>query len=220
MNDELLKTLILTELAKSLAWIVLPLLLALCVLTYRWWRRRSSGRPDVHVSKTALGAFSGGIAPEASAIAGFGMSARPQESLGELILRPSWGMRIYPFGLFALFYYLTDQMYVSGPMSGGVYVGPMDIGFVALLFVLILWCVIYFNFYDLRYDRDRIIHRSLLLTRREHDWSAVRSLRDDNAFFYVLRGTWRGKAYIPKHLAGIEVFILRLKDQIAANDRY
>lgn len=212
----------LSDVYRMIAWAMVPTVLAFAVLAFLRLRRWRNGQhlPSSQVQKTALGLLGGGIAPEARLLAGLGQNAKPQETLGELTLRPSFGMRVYPAGLLLLFLYLIDQMYLSGTNADSVYRGPFDYGFAGLLLVLILYSILYFNVYELRYDRDRFVHRSWLFQRREFDWSKLLMLRDDNGFFYVVHGSTQGKAYIPKHLIGIEDFVAKVQAHIKMNDGY
>ena len=205
---------------RTFLWAVVPTVLAFGLVMFLRLRRGGRGLPSSQVPKTTLGTLGGAVAPEASLIAGLGQNARPQETLGTLILRPSFGMRVYPVLLLGLFVYLFDQMYISGPNGDSVYFGPIDLGFSALLIVLILHSILYFNVYELRYDREGFVHRSWLLQRRQFDWSKLLMLRDDNGFFYVVHGSIQGKAYIPKHLTGIEDFVQKVQTQIRMNDAY
>jgi len=213
-------TVSLADLYRSIAWAVVPTMIALVIFGVLWLRRRRGGQtlPSSQVEKTALGAFSGGIGADVNLFARLGQNAKPQETLGELTLRPNLGMRIYPVLLLVLLYGLVDQMYLSGPNADSVMIGPFDYGMIGLLLMFFLHSILYFNLYELRYDRDRFVHRSWFFQRREFDWSKLLMLRDDNGFFYVVHGSTQGKAYVPKFLIGVEDFVATVQMHIKRND--
>ncbi|MEM8538454.1 MAG: hypothetical protein AAGF56_11420, partial [Pseudomonadota bacterium] len=87
-----------------------------------------------------------------------------------------------------------------------------------LVLGLTLHVALYTNTYELRYDRDRFLHRNWFYQKREYDWDDLRSIRDDNAYFYVIRTHRSGKTYVPKHLTGIEGFLTAVQQNILINE--
>ena len=87
-----------------------------------------------------------------------------------------------------------------------------------LLAGALAYAVAYINTYQLRYDSYRFAHRSLLFTTREFVWKDLLSIRDDGAYFYVVRDINAGKAYIPKYLTGIDGFLTEARARITKNN--
>ena len=197
-----------------LGWAFGPTVLALLILAVlrlrRFWRgqRRAS---DGIARTTGLG---GSLPPEIRLLAGAGGSQPAHETLDEKFLRPTIGLRFVSLGLPVLAWFLLGPM-LDAP---GLVADDLTPVMVWLLAGALAYAVAYINTYQLRYDSYRFAHRSLLFTTREFVWKDLLSIRDDGAYFYVVRDIKAGKAYIPKYLTGIDGFLTEARARITKNN--
>ena len=207
----------LPDIYRMLAWAIGPAVLALFIVALLRLRRwlRGDNRPSDQVARTRLGRLSGGLPLDVSLIAASGTRAPAHDTLGELFLRPSWGLRLVTFGLPIVGFYLVQQTYARP----GIFVGTIDIVMLGIVITLMLYALLYVNIYELRYDRLRFAHRNWRFQYKEHNWKDLTDIREDGGYFFVLYVLPRGKVYVPKHLTGIEDFVAKAQAQIAENTK-
>ncbi|MEL6683720.1 MAG: hypothetical protein AAFN63_04670 [Pseudomonadota bacterium] len=209
----------LTDFYQSISWAIGPVLIAALILfglrLWRWFTGQAR-RPSENVPKTVLARLDGGMPADLTLITSIGRNAAAQDSLGEVILRPTIGTRLLMFGFPVLLYFVLQQ--VASVQTIPLSEDPLTLWFGRLLFILIIHNIIYFSIYELRYDGERITHLSWFYRRVELDISTLLSIRDDGMYFYILRSENHKKAYIPKHLTGIEDFQRVVRAAIAKND--
>ncbi|MDP5083886.1 MAG: hypothetical protein NWQ23_00605 [Yoonia sp.] len=205
-----------SDIYRIIVWALAPTFVAFVILVVLRFRRTVRGQvnPSDLVKTTATGNLSGGIAPELSLLAGAGAGGPAHETLGEKFLRPTWGLRLITLGIPALAIYFLAQTRTTGDLAFPAVDLAMNGGILAVM----VHVLVYTNTYELRYDRDRFAHRNWFYQRREFHWSEIRSIRDDNAYFYEIRMKRRAKAYVPKHLVGIEGFVETVQTSIARNE--
>ena len=216
MNAEAFEVFSLADIYRNIAWTMVPTLLAFVVLVVLYIRRRLRGQvnPSDHVQSTRLGTVAGSLPAELSLLAGVGAGGQAHETLGEMFLRPTWGLRLITIGLPAFAAYLMMEMQAVHQLQRL----PMDIALNGAMALVMLHVLIYTNTYELRYDRDRFAHRNWFYQRRAFDWSEIASIRHDNAYFYIIRTHKRRKTYVPKHLVGIEGLLETVQTHVAQNE--
>ena len=221
MNTQAFDAFSMAELYRSLAWAIGPTFVAAVFLLALRFRRRLSGQrpgPSEGVHKTVLASFDGGLPADISLIANVGRNAEPQQTLNENVLRPTTGLRLLMFGFPVLLYVILVQMQSVQGMP--IAEDGISLWFSAILFALMVHNIIYFSVYELRYDATRIVHLSWVYRRVEIDMARLLSIRDDGVYFYILRSDDGKKAYIPKHLTGIQDFVRQIRASISSIDRY
>ena len=221
MNAQAFDAFSMSEIYRSLAWALGPTVVAGVILAALRLRRRLSGqgpRPSEDVQKTVLASLDGGLPADVSLIANVGRNAAPHQTLNENILRPTTGLRLLMYGFPVLLYVILVQMQSVQGLS--ITEDVITVWASAILFVLMVHNILYFSIYELRYDTMRIVHLSWLYRRVELDMAHLLSIRDDGMYFYILRSDDGKKAYIPKHLTGIEDFVRQVRASISSIDRY
>ncbi len=218
MNPQDFELFRMTDVYWSMAWAIAPTVVALVVLIVLQVRRRRSGRikPSERVGSTGMGKVAGALPAELSLLAGAGTGGRAHETLGEMFLRPTWGLRAITIGFPVLAAYFMTQMHAVDQLQ----TMPFDLILNGVICLLIFHVAIYTNTYELRYDGDCFAHRNWFYQRRQFRWSDILMIRHDNAYFYEIHTKDRRKAYVPKHLIGIEDFVETVQTHIALNESY
>ena len=197
-----------TEIYRSVGWAIGPTIVAAAILLWLRLRRRLSGRkayPSESVQKTPLASLDGGLPLDLSLIAGVGRAAAAPQTRNDKYLRPTVGLRLIMFGFPVLLHFIMQSLQtVQGANHPDERTNFIFAGF---LLVLMVHNIICFNIYELRYDSTRILHRTWFYRQLELPMSRLFSIRDDGMYFYILRSDNGKKAYVPKHLTGIEDFL-------------
>ena len=208
-----------TQIYSSLAWAIGPTIVAAAILLWLRLRRRLSGHkayPSEGVRKTPLASLDGDLPPDLNLIAGIGRGAAAPQTFNDKYLRPTVGLRLIMFGFPVLLYFIMQSLQtVQGANHPDERINFIFAGF---LLVLMVHNIIYFNIYELRYDDTRIVHRTWFYRQLELPMSRLLSIRDDGMYFYVLHSDNGKKAYVPKHLIGVEDFLRSVRAAISKND--
>ena len=197
-----------------MAWAIGPTILAFAVLAGLRLRRLWRGERRASDGIARTNTFGGSLPAELRLAVSAGGSRPAHETLGEKFLRPTLGLRLVSLVLPALaLIYLAQAHQMPGLIDDG-FTRTIEWGLGGLM----LYSILYINTYQLRYDSYRFAHRGPAFTTREIVWKDVLSIRDDGAYFYVIRDINGGKASVPKYLTGIEDFLTVVQTQIARND--
>jgi hypothetical protein len=202
-----------TDIYWNMVWAIAPTVVALVVLIVLRVRRGRI-KPSERVDSTGMGKLGGGLPAELRLLAGVGTGGRAHETLGEVFLRPTLGLRAITIGFSVLAAYFMTQMHTVDHLQ----TLPLDLTLNGAICLVIFHVAIYTNTYELRYDSDRFAHRNWFYQRREFRWSDILMIRHDNAYFYEIHTKDRRKAYVPKHLTGIEGFVETVQTHIALNE--
>lgn len=221
MNAQAFEAFSIAEVYRSLAWTLGPGIVAAIILLGLRLRNRLSGRaadPSAGVQKTFTASLDGGLPLDLSLIAGAGRKAQAPQTFNDTYLRPTLGLKLIMFGFPVLLYFILQAMQtVQGANHPDE---SINFIFAGILLVLMVHNIIYFNIYELRYDDTRIVHRTWFYQRTKLPMSRLLSIRDDGMYFYILHTDNGKKAYVPKHLIGIEDFIRYVRASIAKNEAY
>ncbi|PJI86137.1 hypothetical protein BC777_2495 [Yoonia maricola] len=221
MNAQAIEAFSFSQIYSSLAWTFGPMVLAAVVLLILRLRNGPPYRknpPSAGVQKTLIARLDGGMPLDLSLIAGAGRNGQAPQTFQDTYLRPTIGVRLIMFGFPVLLYFILQSLEaVQGTHPDGT---NWNYVFSAVLLVLMVHNIIYFSIYELRYDDTRIVHRTWYYQRLEMPLSQLLSIRDDGMYFYILHSDNGRKAYIPKHLIGIEDFVRVVRAAIARNDPY
>jgi hypothetical protein len=202
-----------TDIYWHMAWAIAPTVVALVVLIVLRVRRGRI-KPSQRVDSTVMGKLGGGLPAELRLLADAGSGRPAHETLGEVFLRPAWGLRTITIGGPFLAAYFMTQMHSVDHLQ----TLPFDLTLNSVICLIIFHVAIYTNTYELRYDSDRFAHRNWFYQRREFGWRDILMIRHDNAYFYEIHTKDRRKAYVPKHLTGIEGFVETVQAHIALNE--
>ncbi|EBA13819.1 hypothetical protein [Roseobacter sp. CCS2] len=221
MNAQAFEMFSMTEIYRTIVWALGPTFVAAAILLTLRLRNRLSNRekdPSAGVQKTLIAKLDGGLPLDLSLIAGAGRRGQAPQTFQDTYLRPTIGLRLIMFGFPVLLYFILQSLEaVQGIHAGGV---NLTAAFSAILLVLMIHNIVYFNIYELRYDDRRILHRTWFYRQIELPLSQLLSIRDDGMYFYILRADDGKTAYIPKHLIGIEDFVRTVRASIAKNEVY
>ena len=200
---------------RMLGWAFGPSVLAFAVLFFRHMRRKRRGivLPSDKIKRTGKAAFGGHIPSELNLLASSGTGVPAHNTLGELFLKPSWGLRLIAFGLPVAGYFILGHVY-SQPR---IVASSFDVWAIAITFGLMIYAAFYIGTYELRYDDFRFAHRDWRFVKREVRWDDLMFIRDGGAYYFALHGAKSGKIYVPQYLTGIEDFIGLAQSKIAEN---
>jgi hypothetical protein len=133
-------------------------------------------------------------------LASLGESAAPKQSLDEIIMTPTIGVRGIAAVLTLIFLWATwggtfDEMMPKGMIFKWALTGSAAL---ALLNTFLF--------------EARVTNRSLVLTKfalwkREYLWRDFTTIKDDRHYLYFLHFSKGGKVSIPKHLVGMPGFL-------------
>lgn len=213
-----------TDMYWSIALALAPAILGvLGIIVYRFRRLRNwlSGRantPSEGVQKTFTASLDGGLPLDLSLIAGAGRKVQAPQSLNETYLRPTIGLRFIMFGFPVVLYFILQSMQATNGFD--LANDNLTQIFALSMVAVMVHNIIYFNIYELRYGDTCIVHRTWFYQRLELPVSRLLSIRDDGMYFYILRTDTGKKAYVPKHLIGIEDFVRYVRASIAKNEAY
>lgn len=221
MNEQAIEAIGMAEMYRALAWAIGPTVVAVIILLGLRIRRLMSPRPaapSAGVQKTLIARLDGGLPLDLSLVAGIGRNGKAPQTFQDTYLRPTIGIRLIMFAFPILLYFILQSLEsVQGTHPGGTNWNNV---FSAFLLVLMVHNIVYFSIYELRYDDQRIVHRTWLYRQIEMPMQRLLSIRDDGMYFYILRSDDGKKAYIPKHLVGIEDFVRSVRASIAKNEAY
>jgi hypothetical protein len=198
----------------ALAFLV-PLLVwgfvALQVLIFfrKWSRRRAEIKRHKAAGTFApSGFFVGRQLPlHYDALAGVGSGGEAPVTVGDHILRPAIGVRLFILGLAATIMAFLVQ---PGLAPSGLHEAMRELPVPLLVPQLVLllgaaWGVVYIFGFEARYNTDMLIV-TRLFQRREYRWKHLDWLKDDGGYDLVLTFTPSGKAKVLKHVVGVEAF--------------
>lgn len=171
--------------------------------------------PSEDIQKTFTASLDGGLPMDLSLVAGAGRKGQAPQTLNDTYLRPTIGLRLIMFGFPVLLYYILHTMNTTHGFN--LAEDSMTQWTAAILLVLMLHNIIYFNVYELCYDYTRILHRTWFYQRLELPMSRLSHIQNDGMYFYILHSDTGKKAYVPKHLIGIEDFLRYVRAAIANN---
>ncbi len=221
MNAQAFDAFNITEVYRSLAWAFGPGIVAAIILLGLRLRNWLSGRaadPSAGVQKTLTASLDGGLPLDLSLIAGAGRKGQAPQTFNDTYLRPTIGLKLIMFGFPVVLYFILQAMQTT--QGYDLANDQITQVFAIAMFVIMVHNIIYFNIYELRYDDTRIVHRTWLYQRIELPVPRLLSIRDDGMYFYILRTDNGKKAYVPKHLIGIEDFVRYVRASIAKNEAY
>ena len=204
----------------TLLWGIGPAIVATIIMMGLKLRNYLAGDhkdPSLTVKKTTLARLDGGLPVDLSLIAEAGRKGEAPRTFQEHYLRPTIGLRAIMLGFPVLLYFILGTL---EEQSIGMEDDPLTLWASLLLFAIMVHNIIYFFTYELRYDDVRIIHRSWFYRSVALKWSELLTMRDDGMYLYILRSQNGKKAYVPKHLIGIEDFVRTVNAAIARNDSY
>lgn len=163
--------------------------------------------PLTGLARLGLGTLSPGV----GFVASLGEGAAPQQTLNQLILRPTIGARLSSLALAGVVIVLVlgDQGGLAADMP---YLVPA-------VFAAILYGFLHTQTYTLRYDTDGLITRDSLFRQQQAAWRDVVSVRDNGHYLYVIALATGQKITVPKYLVGIRAFLTYANDQMAYHNR-
>lgn len=142
-----------------------------------------------------------------SALAGIGSGGEAPVTVGDRILRPAIGVRLFVLGLAAAIVAFLVQPNLA-PSGFREAMGELPVPPLVPQLVLLLgagWGVAYIFGFEARYNTDMLIV-TRLFQRREYRWRHLDWLKDDGGYDLVLTFTPGGKAKVLKHSVGVEAF--------------
>lgn len=183
--------------------------LRICIFFRRWSRHRAEIKRHKAAGTFApSGFFQGRQLPlHYDALAGIGSGGEAPVTVGDRILRPAIGVRLFVLGLAAAIVAFLVQPNLA-PSGFHEAMGELPVPPLVPQLVLLLgaaWGVAYIFGFEARYNNDMLIV-SRLFQRREYRWKHLDWLKDDGGYDLVLTFTPGGKAKVLKHSVGVEAF--------------
>lgn len=195
------------------------LLMPVVAMALIWWlthrvnravsQRDANGRrvPLTPMGRTHLA----GLALDADLIARLGTGDAPEQDLGAITLRTSFGVRLISASMTLLVgsivalqpgEFLPDDPLVY--IAGGA---------------LFIYSFAFIWLYRLTYDRYGFRTTGPLFGTKEVLWRDVATLQDNGHYLYVVRTHAGRKVEVQKYLTGIRDFLAYAQDQIDYHDR-
>jgi hypothetical protein len=180
---------------------------------YFFFRRWSRHRANIKRHKAAgtfapSGFFEGRQLPlHYDALAGIGSGGEAPVTVGDHILRPAIGVRLFVLGLAAaIVAFLVQPSLAPSGLHQAMRELPVPLLVPQLVLLLgAAWGVVYIFGFEARYNTDMLIV-TRLFQRREYRWKHLDWLKDDGGYDLVLTFTPGGKAKVLKHVVGVEAF--------------
>lgn len=170
-----------------------------------------AGRDGLEIEKTTFGKL--GVAnldSQVGVIASFGTKQQGTMSLDDVILVPTFGLRMISLCLSA-----ACGFFVFSDVGGGQFV--QSVALQVGLVLMIAYGLLFTQFYELRYNRDRLIGKGRFLNRREHNWCDLVRLQDNGHYMFILTFEDGRKLEVPKHLKGMPDFLTTAQEKIQQN---
>lgn len=175
----------------------------------RWSRRRAEIKRHKDAGTFApSGFFEGRQLPmHYDALAHVGSGGAAPVTVGDHILRPAIGVRLFILGLAAAIVMFLIQPSLA-PQGFHEAMAELPVPPLVPPLVLLLgaaWGVLYIFGFEARYNNDILIV-TRLFQRREYRWKHLEWLKDDGGYDLVLTFSPGGKAKVLKHVVGVEAF--------------
>lgn len=191
--------------------------------TYFFFRRLSRHREQTEQAQTegkfAPPSFHLGkqLPAQYEALASVGIKSEAPVTVGDRILRPAIGVRLFVLGLAAAILTLVVQPgLLPSAYDEAIRELPVspEVTRIVLL-VAALWSVAYIFGFEARYNADTLIV-TRLFKRREYRWKNLLWLKDDGGYDLILTFE-TGKAKVLKHTVGVDQFKAFAEQQAQIN---
>jgi hypothetical protein len=146
-------------------------------------------------------------------LASLGESATPKQSLDEIIMIPTLGVRGMAVGLTLLFLWATwggtfDEMLPKGTTLKWAMTAAAVL---ALLNTFL---------FEARVNSHRLALTKFALWRHEYLWRDFTAIKDDGHYLYFLHFSKGGRVSIPKHLVGMPGFLKFIGEILEQNETH
>jgi len=133
-----------------------------------------------------------------------------ERSLDAMVLRPTWGIKLFGFATCGLLFYVIL-------MPGGA-VYRQDMFVWLLIGAIVIYFIAFLMAYEVRYDSEGIIAPGLFFRPQFHPWSKFISIRQSDNVHYKLVFK-DGTLKIKKFLVGMPTFLTFVTDIREMNKR-
>ncbi len=172
-------------------------------------QKDSRGRP-VQMNAMANAGF-GNLPIGAGFFASLGEDAGPQVGVGEIVMRPTWGVRVSGIVFSGLLIYISHIGY-GDFVPASPYTWPV-IG------VALIYAALATNIYEVRYDREGFSVSGFARSRKNVKWNDLAHITDNGHYLYTFKTFGGKKVEVQKYLVGVRDFLTYAQDQMDYHNR-